>query len=155
MELSKQLASRFREPFYGKWVAQTNFKDQLASLNWQEATYQSGKLNTIAALVFHVDYYVAGVYKVLKGGELEIRDQFSFDMPSISGEEGWKSLTNDLLHHATQFADHLETMTNAELNSVFVHEKYGTYHRNIDALIEHNYYHLGQVTLISKWVKDQ
>jgi hypothetical protein len=33
---------------------------------------------------------------------------------------------------------------------VFVDEKYGTYLRNIEAMIEHSYYHLGQIVLIRK-----
>ena len=41
-------------------------------------------------------------------------------------------------------------MPEEELNQVFVDEKYGTFHRNINALIEHGYYHLGQIVLIKK-----
>ena len=36
------------------------------------------------------------------------------------------------------------------MNEGFVDEKYGTYLRNIDGMIEHAYYHLGQVVLIKK-----
>jgi hypothetical protein len=32
----------------------------------------------------------------------------------------------------------------------FVNEKYGSLQRNIDAMIEHSYYHLGQIVLIRK-----
>ena len=32
----------------------------------------------------------------------------------------------------------------------FVDEKYGTFQRNIEAMIEHSYYHLGQIVLIKK-----
>jgi hypothetical protein len=30
----------------------------------------------------------------------------------------------------------------------FVDEKYGSYQRNIEGVIEHSYYHLGQVSII-------
>jgi len=35
---------------------------------------------SIAALTFHINYYVAGVLNVFQGGKLEIRDKYSFDM---------------------------------------------------------------------------
>lgn len=44
-------------------------------------------------------------------------------------------------------------MSVEKLNLPFVNEKYGTYLRNIDGLIEHSYYHLGQITLIKKLIK--
>jgi hypothetical protein len=43
-------------------------------------------------------------------------------------------------------------MPNDKLDSVFVYEKYGSYRRNIDAIIEHAYYHLGQIVLIKKMI---
>jgi hypothetical protein len=45
-------------------------------------------------------------------------------------------------------------MPEEKLNQVFVDEKYGTYQRNIDAMIEHAYYHLGQIVLIKKMIND-
>ena len=41
-------------------------------------------------------------------------------------------------------------MSEEKLDEAFVDEKYGTYHRNIDGMIEHCYYHLGQIVLIKK-----
>ncbi|MGJ8593340.1 MAG: hypothetical protein ACSHXF_12375 [Aquaticitalea sp.] len=41
-------------------------------------------------------------------------------------------------------------MPDSQLNAVFVDAKYGTYLRNIDGMIEHSYYHLGQIVLIKK-----
>lgn len=41
-------------------------------------------------------------------------------------------------------------MEETKLNAYFVEEKYGSYYRNIDAMIEHSYYHLGQIVLINK-----
>jgi hypothetical protein len=44
----------------------------------------------------------------------------------------------------------VEQLSDQQLQEVFVKEQYGTYQRNLDALIEHGYYHLGQVVLIRK-----
>jgi hypothetical protein len=34
----------------------------------------------------------------------------------------------------------------------FIDEKYGTFLRNIEGVIEHSYYHLGQISLIRKMI---
>ena len=45
-------------------------------------------------------------------------------------------------------------MTEEKLEEIFVDEKYGTYKRNIEGMIEHCYYHLGQISLINKMIKE-
>jgi uncharacterized damage-inducible protein DinB len=153
MENSSQIANRFREVLLnGKWIANTNFKDQLSGLNWKQATTKIGSLNTIAALTFHINYYIAGVLNVFEGGGLEIRDKYSFDLPEIRSKEEWEKLVNDLLSNSEKFADHLERMSDEKLEETFVDEKYGAYRRNMEGIIEHSYYHLGQISLIKKMI---
>ncbi len=153
MSSTLQLAKRFREVMLdGLWIANTNFKDQLKDVSWDQATTKVGSLNTIAMLVFHIDYYIAGLVNVFEGGELEIRDKYSFDLPSIESQEHWEELLNKLWNDSEKFAGLLEQMPDSKMNEVFVDEKYGTYLRNIDGMIEHAYYHLGQITLIKKLI---
>lgn len=151
-----QLSKRFREVLLdGTWIANTNFKDQLSKVTWEQATTKVDSLNTIAALTFHIDYYIAGIVNVFEGGDLEIRDQFSFDLPPIESQKEWEELLNKLWKDSERFASLLEQIPDSQLDEVFVDEKYGTYRRNIDGMIEHSYYHLGQVTLIKKLLNSQ
>jgi hypothetical protein len=151
MSSTSQLAKRFREVLLdGLWIANTNFKDQLQDVTWEQATTKIGSLNTIAMLTFHIDYYIAGLVNVFEGGKLEIKDKFSFDLPPIESQAQWEELLNKLWNDAEKFAILLEQIPDSKLNEAFVDEKYGTYLRNIDGMIEHCYYHLGQITLIKK-----
>jgi uncharacterized damage-inducible protein DinB len=134
----------------GYWIANTNFKDKLSEVTWEQAIAKIDSLNTIAMLTFHIHYYIAGIVNVLEGGELEIKDQFSFDLPPIESAEQWEALLNRLWTDSEKFALLVEQMADSKLDEVFVDEKYGTYRRNIDGMIEHAYYHLGQITLIKK-----
>ncbi|MCR9289793.1 DinB family protein [Saprospiraceae bacterium] len=153
MELSNQISNRFREVlFNGKWIANTNYKDQLSNVTWEQATHKVRSLNTIAALTYHINYYVAGVLNVFEGGSLDIRDKFSFDLPEIKSKEDWDNLRNDLWVNSEKFAKHIEKMSEKKLEESFVDEKYGSYRRNIEGMIEHSYYHLGQISLIKKMI---
>ncbi|MBP2617495.1 DUF1572 domain-containing protein [Chryseobacterium jejuense] len=151
MSSVSQLAKGFREVLLdGLWIANTNFKDQLSDVTWEQAITRVGSLNTIAMLTFHIDYYIAGIIPVFEGGTLEIKDKYSFDLAPIESQEQWETLLNKLWSDSEKFAELLEKMPDSKLNETFVDEKYGTYQRNIDGMIEHAYYHLGQISLIKK-----
>ncbi|MDX3914843.1 MAG: DUF1572 family protein [Pseudosphingobacterium sp.] len=151
MNMQTKLANRFREVILsGTWIANTNFKDQLQNLDWKIATAKFRDLNTIAVLAQHVHYYVNGIKEVLLGGELEISDKFSFDFPPIESQQQWETFLSRFWNDSEIFAELLEKLSEEKLNAHFVAEKYGTYLRNIDGMIEHSYYHLGQIVLLKK-----
>jgi uncharacterized damage-inducible protein DinB len=153
MKIPDQIAIRFREVLLnGKWVANTNYKDLLSGLTWEQATSKVESLNTIADLTNHINYYIKGILNVFEGGSLEIHDKYSFDSPPVSSMEDWHNLLNDMWINSEKFARYVESMTEVKLEEVFVDEKYGTYKRNIEGMIEHCYYHLGQISLIKKMI---
>ena len=107
-------------------------------------------LNTIADLAHHIHYYICGIKNVFKGGSLEIKDIYSFDFQPIQSENEWKDFLTKFWNDAEAFALLIEQMPDEKLQQVFIDEKYGTYQRDIEGMIDHNYYHLGQIVLIKK-----
>ena len=151
MKNSFEVAKRFKEVILnGTWIANTNFRHQLTGLSWRTATRQVHNLNSIAVLAQHIHYYVRGVLQVLEGGKLDIRDKFSFDFPPIVSQEQWEAFLAVFWRDSEKFAERIEEMSDEQLDEAFVDEKYGTYERNLEGMIEHCYYHLGQVVLIRK-----
>ena len=156
MTRSLFLAKRLREVFLdGQWIANTNFKQVIESLTWQQAAQKIGSLNTIAQLTFHINYYLNGILNVFNGGALEIKDKYSFDMPPINSESDWEQLKEQFLNNAEQFTMKVATFEDHIWDENFVDKKYGTYLRNIEGVIEHSYYHLGQISLIKKIILQQ
>ena len=155
MESSNQLAHRFRELFLnGTWIANTNYQDLLQDVTWQQAIRKIASLNTITVLIFHINYYVEGVLQVFEGGSLDIKDTYSFDAPEIKSEYDWNALKQELLKNTETFAKHIESMSEDQLESIFIDKKYGSYRRNIEGIIEHSYYHFGQLSLIKKMINE-
>jgi len=151
MSKSKQLANRVREVFInGDWVAKTNYKELLESLTHSDATTSIGNHNSISLIVFHVNYYLEGLNEVFRGGELTMKDEDSFEMAPLKSDDQWKSLKQGFLQNANDFADIVESMDAETLNGKFVREEYGSNLRNIEAVIEHAYYHLGQISILIK-----
>ncbi len=148
---STSLANRFREVILtGTWIANTNFKDQLQNVAWETATTKYQSLNSISILAQHLHYYINGVKNVFLGGDLEIRDAYSFDFPPITSQYEWESFLDKFWRDAEAFSSLVENMSNEKLQDRFVKEAYGTYERNIEGMIEHSYYHLAQIVLIKK-----
>lgn len=151
MNTNEFLASRLEEVFInGTWIVNTNYKAQLQKLSWEKATEKIAGPNSIAALTFHINYYLNGILEAFKTGELTIKDQYSFDVKPINNQNEWNNLVETLLTNAERFIVAVSQMNDEILNSDFFDKKYGTYYRNIEGVIEHSYYHLGQITLINK-----
>ena len=150
------VASRLREVLLdGHWIANTNYKEQILNVNWQQAIQKISNLNTIAALTYHINYYLEGLLNAFEKGELEISDKYSFNLPQIQSEADWKELVTKFLSNSEKFASQVEQMDESLFDQPFVDEKYGSYLRNIEGVIEHSYYHLGQISLISKMIMNQ
>lgn len=153
MKSTLEIANRFREVILnGTWIANTNYKDQLQNLDWKTATTQVKNLNTISLLAQHIHYYINGINTVFKGGTLDIKDKFSFDFPPILSQLEWENFLTKFWNDAEEFALLVEQIPNEKLDQAFIDEKYGSYKRNIEAMLEHSYYHLGQIVLIKKLI---
>ncbi len=150
MTLGQRLAKQFRDFVWGdNWTA-VNLKSQLEDVTWQLATKQTGYSNTIAGLLFHIFYYVQGQNRVLQGEELGLSDSLSFIHPKIESEDDWKGILFEFIELAEEFASRVELLTDEQMNQTFVEDKYGSLYRNLEGVIEHGYYHLGQIVLLKK-----
>lgn len=155
MTTTQQLGKHLRElHFGGNWTC-SNVKDQLNDVSLEQAMKKVESLNTIAALTFHINYYVKAITRVLEGKDIDAHDKFSYDHPDFGSEAEWKSFVESCLKDAEKLVSLIENLNDSILNNIFIEEKFGTYHRNFLGLIEHSHYHLGQITIIKKLVTKQ
>lgn len=150
MNLSAQIAQHIRSFYFGGNWTDVNLKTTLADISWQQATSKVYSFNTIAALVFHMNYFVNAVLNVLQSHPLDAHDKFSFDLPPIQSQEDWENLLNKTFSDAETLASLTEQLTESKLWEDFSEKKYGNYYKNLHGIIEHNHYHLGQMVLIKK-----
>ena len=76
-------------------------------------------------------------------------------MSEMSIDAQWKLLCSQLTDRATQVLRKIELMNQEELHGDFSEGKYGSNLRNIEGLIEHGCYHLGQMVVIRKMTLKQ
>jgi hypothetical protein len=150
MNLTAQIAKHFRDVHFGGNWTSVNLKETLAGITWQQATAKVYSFNTIAVLVYHINYYVSAVMKVLQGGPLDAPDKYSFDHPPIQSQQDWEKLLDKTWADAENFAGLVEQLPDSILLENFSDGKYGNNNRNLHGIIEHTHYHLGQIVLIKK-----
>lgn len=150
MKTTKLLSTNLHQVYFGgNWTA-SNLKNTLSDVTLEMAKKEVNNLNTILALSFHIHYYLKGTMGVLKGGDLTIRDKYSFDHPNLNSEAEWQDFQNNIWTEAKEFISLIEKLDDNILNTYLAEEKYGTYYRNLAGIIEHTHYHLGQIALIKK-----
>lgn len=150
MNLQKQIARHFREVHFGGNWTSVNLKESLADVNWQQATTKVYSFNTIATLVYHINYYVSAILNVLNGEPLNAKDKYSFDLPPIQSDDDWQKVLSKTWTDAERFIHLVEQLPEEKLWETFSEEKYENYYRNLQGVIEHTHYHLGQIVLIKK-----
>ena len=155
MNLTALIGKQIREVHFGGNWTYVNLRDTLKGVTWQQAIAKIDHLNTIAALVIHINYFTTAVIKVLEGGVLTSRDKYSFDLPPIQSGEDWENIINKNWEDAERLAKLVENLPAERLEEDFTDKKYESYYKNIRGIIEHAHYHLGQIVLIKKLILEK
>ena len=150
MYIPAHISTLLRAVYFGGNWTDVNLKDTLAGVSWQQATAKIQDFNTIAVLVFHINYYVEALLKVLNNAPLDSHDKYSFNVPPIESQEDWDQLLHIFWTKAETLVQAIEQLQENKLEETFVSDKYGNYYRNLHGVIEHTHYHLGQIVLLKK-----
>ncbi len=155
MTTSQHLAKHLKEFVSGPNTTGVCLKDHLDDITLKEANKAIYGLNTIAKLVYHINYYIEAVSGVLDGEPLTAKDIYSYDAPVLENEEAWKLRLDTLYRNLDRCAAQAAALSDKELKSDFVLEKYGSYERNLMGLLEHSHYHFGQIVILKKIIRQQ
>lgn len=150
MSITGHIAKHLRDVHFGGNWTSVNLRDTLNDVSWEQATEKVYTFNTIAILVNHMHYYIAAVSKVLQGEALNAKDSLSFTHPPINSQKDWDTFLSAVWEDAEAFAQLIEQLPDSKLEQDFTDKKYGDYYRNLQGIIEHTHYHLGQIVIVKK-----
>ena len=153
MGYASQIALQLKQLYFGPSLVGSSLQDGLEGVDWKQATRKFNDLNSIAMLVFHINYYISALLKVLKGGPLDAHDKYSYDIGPIESEEDWQALLLKCRKDAEEYIALVEKMTDEDLQKPMDTGKYGNWFKNLLIIQEHSNYHLGQILLIKKLVQ--
>jgi len=155
MTTPHQIAQLYRNLIHGGNYTGVSFQQVLEDITFEEAVTKIGSLNTIATLVYHIQYYCNAVIGVLEGKPLTAKDSLSFEHPPVTSAADWEIVKSQTWQEAETFAQLVEKISETKLQEGFVKDAYGTYYRNIHGVIEHTHYHLGQISILKKLIREK
>ncbi|RMA58508.1 DinB family protein [Ulvibacter antarcticus] len=150
MNLCTQIASHLNNIYFGGNWSVANYKEVLEDIPLKQANKKLPTFNSITALVYHSNYYINALLKVLEGGSLEAKDALSFDHLEVKSDKDWQSMKTKSLSEAKKVSELIAQLEESKLWEPFTDEKYGNYYSNIHGIIEHCHYHLGQIVILKK-----
>ncbi|UAY56162.1 DinB family protein [Arachidicoccus terrestris] len=148
-----QLGQFMMNAYFGKNWTEVDFKHVLSDVTLEEANTKIDPLNTIAGIIYHLDYYVSIVLKRLQGEMLPSNAKNGFDIETLPSVDSWQQLLESFYNHAEKFAATIRLMNDDQLLNDFQDRQYGNNIYNIQGIVEHAYYHMGQIVLLKKMIR--
>ncbi|MDA0686070.1 MAG: hypothetical protein O3C22_04495 [Bacteroidetes bacterium] len=150
MSKSAFIASRVHALFFGPNWTETSLSELIQ--NHTFAQFLNTKLgrNSAAAVLFHIHYYQRAQLTVLQGGPLHAKDSESFDHPKWEDESDWLPFVSTVIDTGRELELKMAQMPESVWSEPFVKAEYGSYEVNLFGMLEHSYYHFGQLRLAMK-----
>lgn len=150
LHLAQHMGKHYRQAFFGGNWSDNCYQQHIDGLDYRLATEAQPGANSIAAIVYHVHFFINGVLSVLEGRELVTGDDKSWQTPSFTSQAEWDSFVARVLAEAEQLAQALEALPEGGIWAHFYDPKYSSIFTNGLGILEHSYYHLGQIALLRK-----
>jgi uncharacterized damage-inducible protein DinB len=151
-KLTNEMARHMREIHFGNNWSDSAMQEILKDITWTQALETPiPNVNSIAVLVFHMNFYLDYVHRNLKNDIFIFDHEDSFKAPTIQSEADWQALLQKTWDDAEAFAQTIEKIPDAQMYKV-IPPRTNIFYKNIHGVIEHNHYHLGQIVLLKKLV---
>ncbi len=131
---------------YGDNWTDVCVKDTLKDITWEQATRKVANANTIALLLFHMDFYNMVVYDRLVGIKRPFEHEESLRV-DIKNEAEWQQLQKTYFENVDKIHEQILAFDESLL---FEKKTTNTPYKNLHGLVEHIHYHLGQISLLKK-----
>jgi hypothetical protein len=149
MRIVEAIAQHFYEVNYGNNWTDAAVKQVLEGVSYDQATRKVGNANTIALLLFHMNFYNMVVYDRLVGIKRNFEHEESLQQPTINNEEDWQQLQKTYFENADKI---YQAILQFDESRLFEQTTRNTPYKNLHGLVEHIHYHLGQISLLKKVV---
>jgi uncharacterized damage-inducible protein DinB len=154
MKTTELIAQHVIEVFEGGNWTDVNMETTLRDINYKEATtVTKASYNTIAALVYHISFYNEIVLKRLQGISPVINNANGFDLPPVKNEYDWAKLKERCFQSAHELGEAVIKFPEERLGELTV-TGHSTNYKTLHGVAEHVHYHLGQIVLLKKLVKN-
>ncbi|HYJ62479.1 MAG TPA: DinB family protein [Parafilimonas sp.] len=153
MNILNVIAMHITDTYNGENWTGVNISNTLKDVSWQRAQQKTeGSQNTIASLVHHLYYWNGIMMERIKGINPSIPDTNGFDVNELKNENDWNELKEKTHQSFMQLASAVENFPEEKLFEISPTGK-SSYYKNFQGIVEHAHYHLGQIVILKKLIK--
>ena len=155
MKITNEIAMHIQDCFNGENWTGVNIADTLSDVNWQQAQQQTAaSKNTIASLLHHLYYWNGILLQRINGNDPVVPETNGFNVDELKNENDWNELKEKAHQSFIQLANAVKNFPQEKLSSTYAAGK-SSYYKNLQGIIEHAHYHLGQIVILKKLVFSQ
>lgn len=153
MSLLNHIAQHVLDVHKGDNWTEVNIQNTLQDVSLREATTVTpASPNTIAMLLHHLTFYNEVVLQRLLDIYTAIPQSNGFDVPALHSEEEWQQLQHRNLQSAHALAEGILQFPEQRLFELTASGK-TTFYKNLHGIAEHAHYHLGQMVILKKLIR--
>ena len=149
-KLTNEIARHMCEIHFGNNWSDSSMLEVLKDVTWEQALKTPiPNANSIAVLVFHMNFYLDYVHRNFKNEFLTFEQADTFNAPALQSDADWQALLQKTWVDAEAFAQTVEQIPVEQLHIV-IPPRNNSFYKNTHGVVEHNHYHLGQIVLLKK-----
>ena len=137
----------------GNWT-EVDITTTLQDITLPEATTRTlASPNTIASLLHHITFWNRVMVQRTQGVVVQVNNANGYDHPPLHTEEDWQNLKRDNIRSAHELAAAIRQFDEAKLLEPIL-PNYSTAYKNLQGSVEHIHYHLGQIVILKKLIRN-
>lgn len=154
MDIKSLVSQHIREVLKGNW-SDIFLTDVLQDVTLDEANFIPPSKNSIAMLVHHLKFYNDVVILRLQNDTRPVNYETNgFDVPVLSSGESWQQLKEDTFSSFIKLAEEVEAMPEGKLFELTPSGS-ATFYKTLHGVVEHAHYHMGQMMIIKKLIRNK
>ncbi|HEY1869641.1 MAG TPA: DinB family protein [Chitinophagaceae bacterium] len=151
MKITNLIATHVTEVYEGNNWTDVNIADTIKDISWQQAQQKTaGSSNTIASLLHHLYYWNGIIMQRMKGETPVIPEVNGYDVETLSSEADWIALKERTHQSFVELAESVRSFPEEKLLENYTQSIPSSYYRNMQGIVEHAHYHLGQMVILKK-----
>jgi len=150
MDELKRIKKIISDQFNGHPWLDVNIVDTLKHLSSTQAAEKTGNLNSIWQIVNHMIEWREVLWKKLNGDTVFVTESNFIEEIDDSSEKEWKQTLKRFEQSQKNIMNFLSKEKNFDYEKVFSNGH--TSYEHLQAILQHDAYHLGQIVLLKKLI---
>jgi uncharacterized damage-inducible protein DinB len=153
MKENELLIKLFKNLFDGSPWVDVTIMGTLKNITPENASKKmSANKNSIWEIVNHIINWRLNVLQRVQGKVIVTPANNYFEPVTDNSASAWKKTLTKLEHSQTLWLEFLQDFKKEGFSKIYPNNKM-TYYEHVQGIIQHDAYHLGQITLLSKYLQ--